>query len=172
MDKLGWHPFACPKQPSTERRVMTSEARIYKIKISGNETAPSWAIMLAIPAILIGIGVFMSSDVYGCLVLLGVVAFFVYRFQTVVAEVDIATRRLLIVRDFLGWWKRFLVDCSFDECKAVGVAMHSEGRDQLYIEFIKDRPTRYFTVRADELPAEVAASLAKLLDVPQRDMKC
>jgi len=150
---------------------MISNASIHKIKISGGETAPSWAIILAWPAMLLGIGVIMSSHVWGYLILISLCVFFFLCFRAVTAEVDIATKRLMIVSDYFGYWRRTLVYCSFDECKTVGVDISSEGQDLLYIEFWGERRPRYFNVLADESPAHIAASLSNLLGVPRRDIK-
>ena len=67
---------APPTEAVLQRRVMISNASIHKIKISGGETAPSWAIILAWPAMLVGIGVIMSSHAWGYLILISLSVFF------------------------------------------------------------------------------------------------
>jgi hypothetical protein len=43
------------------------------------------------------------------------------------AEIDLDTRRLRIFRRSFGRWKREIVDCSLDECTALGTIVYDNG---------------------------------------------
>ena len=44
-------------------------------------------------------------------------------------EVDLVKRRLRLTRQFLNLWTRTIVDCPFDQCRALGIIIYeAEGR--------------------------------------------
>jgi hypothetical protein len=96
-----------------------------------------------------------------------------------IAEIDPATGRLRIFKHFaMRWranpsWSRIFMDCSFDECSALGTVQYNDDRGipyGLYVEF--KRGGQYdFPLQGSTLSeaAKVAAELSAATGIPVRD---
>jgi hypothetical protein len=94
------------------------------------------------------------------------------------AEIDLDTRRLRIFRVFFGRWQREIVDCSLDECCAVGTIQYDNDGHFSYGVYVRLKsgarhaiPLRSSTFMGSTLSeaASVASQLSAATGIPRLD---
>jgi hypothetical protein len=95
--------------------------------------------------------------------------------QRTTVHVDLRAGRLRIFRRFLGRWGKTIVDCPFDQCRAVGrIEYDNDGHASygVYVELLSGRqhdiPIKERTVQE---AGRVAARLSDVTGIPRLDTK-
>jgi hypothetical protein len=101
--------------------------------------------------------------------------FFSIASQRTTVHIDLRARRLRILRRFLGRWGKTIVDCPFDQCRAIGrIEYENDGPSSygVYVELLSGRqhdiPVKERTVQE---AGRVAAQLANVTGIPRLDTK-
>jgi hypothetical protein len=99
-----------------------------------------------------------------------------------IAEIDLRTRRLSIFRLFFGRWKREIVDCSLDECTALGMIEYDNDGHFSYGVYVRLKsgarhaiPLGSFTFMGSSTfseAASIASQLSAATGIPRLDMRC
>ena len=95
------------------------------------------------------------------------------------AEIDLDTRRLRIFRVFFGRWRRDMVDCSLDECAALGMIEYDNDGHVSYGVYVRLKsgarhaiPLPSFTFMGSSTfseAASVASQLSAATGIPRLD---
>jgi hypothetical protein len=89
------------------------------------------------------------------------------------AEIDLDTRRLRIFHRFFGRWKREIVDCSLDECSALGTIAYNNDGHVSYGVYVQLKPgaRHAIPIRNPTLSeaASVASQLSAATGIPRLD---
>jgi hypothetical protein len=95
------------------------------------------------------------------------------------AEIDLDTRRLRIFRRSFGRWRRDFVDCSLDECTALGTIAYDNGEHVSYSVYVRLKsgarhaiPLGRFTFIGSSTfseAANVASQLSAATGIPRLD---
>jgi hypothetical protein len=95
------------------------------------------------------------------------------------AEIDLDKRRLRIFRRSFGRWRRNIVDCSLDECSALGTIVHDNGEHFSYGVYVRLKsgarhaiPFGSFTFMGSSALSEaasVASQLSAATGIPRLD---
>jgi hypothetical protein len=95
------------------------------------------------------------------------------------AEIDLDTRRLRIFRRSFGRWRRNIVDCSLDECTALGTIVYDNGEHFSYSVYVRLKsgarhaiPFGSFTFMGSSTLSEaasVASQLSAATGIPRLD---
>jgi hypothetical protein len=89
------------------------------------------------------------------------------------AEFDLDTRRLRISRRSFGRWKREIVDCSLDECNALGTIAYNNDGHVSYGVYVQLKPgaRHAIPIRNPTLSeaASVASQLSAATGIPRLD---
>lgn len=91
-----------------------------------------------------------------------------------IAEIDLGARRLKVSRRFLGRWTKTIVDCSLDECSALGTFETETDGPSAYSVYVKvadgTRQTIPLTDSTLNEAARVASQLSAATGIPRLDI--
>jgi hypothetical protein len=96
------------------------------------------------------------------------------------AEIDLDARRLRIFRRSFGRWRRNIVDCSLDECTALGTIVHDNGEHFSYGVYVRLKSGARHTIPLGSSifpgsstlseAASVASQLSAATGIPRLDI--
>ena len=134
-------------------------------------------VIWTIPAGLVAVAVFIATsgpdkanDGLFFLLLACVSSSIASRRTTV--HIDLRARKLRIFRHFFGQWGKTIVDCPFDQCRALGRIEYENGNDWygVYVELLSGRRHAIpIKGKAIQEASRVAAQLAEATGIPRRD---